>query len=423
MISAQQIRERPEEVQRSLERRRTEAPLEQAIAQEQHWREILAELEQLRASRNEAGRRIGRAKDNDERQALIAEQRASAERIDALEAALRDAEAALNETLDEIPNLVSEATPDGADEAANVVVREHGEPRRFDFEPQPHWELGERLRIIDVERGAAMSGSRMYALRGAGARLQRTLTGWLLDQHVAAGYEEWYVPIMVREEAMRASGQLPKFRDNLYRDAEDDYWFVPTAEVPLTNLHADQILDESELPLRYTAQTPCFRREKTSAGRDVRGIKRVHQFEKVELYQFTAPEASMDALEGMLAQAESVLQALGLHYRVLQLCSGDLGFNAAISYDLEVWAPGAQEWLEVSSVSNCTEFQARRANIRYRPEGGRGTRFVHTLNGSGLGIPRTFAALLENGQQSDGSVVLPDALRERAGFGVIEPTA
>ena len=222
---------------------------------------------------------------------------------------------------------------------------------------------------------------------------------------------------------MRASGQLPKFRDNLYRDAEDDYWFVPTAEVPLTNLHADQILDESELPLRYTAQTPCFRREKTSAGRDVRGIKRVHQFEKVELYQFTAPDASMDALEGMLAQAESVLQALGLHYRVLQLCSGDLGFNAAISYDLEVWAPGAQEWLEVSSVSNCTEFQARRANIRYRPEGGRGTRFVHTLNGSGLGIPRTLAALLENGQQSDGSIVLPDALRERAGFGVIEPTA
>ena len=354
---------------------------------------------------------------------MIAEQRASAERIDALEASLRDAEAALNETLDEIPNLVSAATPDGADEAANVVVREHGAPRSFDFEPQPHWELGERLGIIDVERGAAMSGSRMYALRGAGARLQRALTGWLLDQHVAAGYEEWYVPIMVREEAMRASGQLPKFRDNLYRDAEDDYWFVPTAEVPLTNLHAHEILHESELPLRYTAQTPCFRREKTSAGRDVRGIKRVHQFEKVELYQFTAPEASMDALDGMLAQAESVLQALGLHYRVLQLCSGDLGFNAAISYDLEVWAPGAQEWLEVSSVSNCTEFQARRANIRYRPEAGRGTRFVHTLNGSGLGVPRTLAALLENGQQSDGSIVLPDALRERAGFGVIEPKA
>lgn len=423
MISAQLIREHPEQVRRSLERRRADAPLDLAVEQERARREILAELEDLRASRNEAGRRIGRAADDEERQRLIAEQRASADKIDALETSLRDAEAALDATLGEIPNLVGEATPDGDDEAANPVIRTHGEPRAFEFEPAPHWELGERLGIIDVERAAAMSGSRMYLLRGAGARLQRALIGWFLDSHIAVGYEECYVPAMVRGEAMRASGQLPKFRDNLYRDDEEDYWFVPTAEVPLTNLHADQILESDALPLRYAAHTPCFRREKASAGRDVRGIKRVHQFEKVEMYQFTAPEDSADALAEMLEQAESLLRALGLHYRVLQICSGDLGFNAAVSYDLEVWAPGAQEWLEVSSVSNCTDFQARRANVRYRPPDAKGARFVHTLNGSGLALPRTIAALLENGQQSDGSVVLPDVIRERAGFGVIEPPA
>ncbi len=421
MISAQLVREHPEEVRRSLERRRADAPLDLAVEQERGRREILAELEELRAGRNEAGRRIGRAESDEERQRLIAEQRATAERIDELEASLRDAEAALDATLGEIPNVVGAETPDGDDEDANVVVRTHGEARAFDFEPSPHWELGERLGIIDVERAAAMSGSRMYMLRGAGARLQRALIGWFLDSHHASGYEECYVPAMVREEAMRASGQLPKFRDNLYRDDEEDYWFVPTAEVPLTNLHADQILDAEALPLRYAAHTPCFRREKTSAGRDVRGIKRVHQFEKVEMYQFTAPEDSGDALAEMLAQAESLLQQLGLHHRVLQICSGDLGFNAAVSYDLEVWAPGAREWLEVSSVSNCTDFQARRANVRYRAADKRGARFVHTLNGSGLALPRTLAALLEQGQQSDGSVVLPEVIRERVGFGVIEP--
>lgn len=423
MISAQLVREHPEQVRRSLERRRADAPLDLAVEQERTRREILAELEELRASRNEAGRRIGRAANDEERQRLIAEQRASADKIDALEASLRDAEAALDATLGEIPNLVGEATPDGDDEDANPVIRTHGEPRAFEFEPAPHWELGERLGIIDVERAAAMSGSRMYLLRGAGARLQRALIGWFLDSHIAAGYEECYVPAMVRGEAMRASGQLPKFRDNLYRDDEEDYWFVPTAEVPLTNLHADQILESDALPLRYAAHTPCFRREKASAGRDVRGIKRVHQFEKVEMYQFTAPEDSAAALAEMLEQAESLLRALGLHYRVLQICSGDLGFNAAVSYDLEVWAPGAQEWLEVSSVSNCTDFQARRANVRYRPPDAKGARFVHTLNGSGLALPRTIAALLESGQQSDGSVVLPDVIRERAGFGAIEPPA
>ena len=419
MISAQMIRERPEVIRRSLARRGAMAPLDEAIGVDEERRSVLVELEELRAARNSAGRAIGKAKDNEERQRLIAEQRASASRIDALEERLRELEASLDGLLQEIPNVVGEITPDGVDEEDNIVVRSWGERRVFDFEPMPHWEIGERLGIIDIERAAAMSGSRMYALRGAGARLQRALIGWFLDAHGASGYEECYVPAMVREDAMRASGQLPKFRDNLYRDEEEDYYFVPTAEVPLTNMHADEILDEADLPIRYAAHTPCFRREKTSAGRDVRGIKRVHQFEKVEMYQFTTPETSESALGEMLASAEALLQGLELEFRVLQICSGDIGFNASVSYDLEIWAPGAQEWLEVSSVSNCTDFQARRANVRYRPAERKGTRFVHTLNGSGLALPRTIAALLENGQQADGSVILPEALASRMGSRVI----
>ena len=419
MISAQMIRERPDIIRRSLERRCADAPLDEAIALDQQRRAALVELEELRAARNTAGRAIGQAKDHDERQRLIAAQRDSAARIDQLEEQLRKLDTTLTTLLQEIPNVASEATPDGGGEEQNVVVREWGERRVFDFEPRPHWEIGASLGIIDLERASAMSGSRMYALRGAGARLQRALIGWFLDGHGAAGYEEWYLPAMVREDAMRASGQLPKFRDNLYRDEEEDYFFVPTAEVPLTNMHAGEIVAEDDLPLRYAAHTPCFRREKASAGRDVRGIKRVHQFEKVEMYQFTTPEASADALIEMLEQAESLLHGLELEYRVVQICSGDLGFNASVSYDLEIWAPGAQEWLEVSSVSNCTDFQARRANVRYRPSAGKGTRFVHTLNGSGLALPRTIAALLEHGQQSDGSVILPQALASRMGAHVI----
>ena len=413
------IRERPEVIRRSLARRGAMAPLDEAIGVDEERRSVLVELEELRAARNSAGRAIGKARDNEERQRLIAEQRASASRIDALEERLRELEASLDGLLQEIPNVVGEITPDGVDEEDNIVVRSWGERRVFDFEPMPHWEIGERLGIIDIERAAAMSGSRMYALRGAGARLQRALIGWFLDAHGASGYEECYVPAMVREDAMRASGQLPKFRDNLYRDEEEDYYFVPTAEVPLTNMHADEILDEADLPIRYAAHTPCFRREKTSAGRDVRGIKRVHQFEKVEMYQFTTPETSESALGEMLASAEALLQGLELEFRVLQICSGDIGFNASVSYDLEIWAPGAQEWLEVSSVSNCTDFQARRANVRYRPAERKGTQFVHTLNGSGLALPRTIAALLENGQQADGSVILPEALASRMGSRVI----
>ena len=423
MISIQMLRDNRDGIERSLSRRGATAPVEQAVEHEQRWRSILAELEVLRAERNRAGKAIGKAGSDEERQQLIAAQRESAARIDELEADLKETEAALNAFLAEFPNLVADETPDGADESANVVVRTVGTAPSFEYEPSPHWDLGDALQIIDTERAAEMSGSRMYLLRGKGARLQRALIGWFLDKLSAAGYEEYYLPAMVRETAMHASGQLPKFRDNLYRDAEEDYFMVPTAEVPLTNLHADAILDEAELPLRYAAHTPCFRREKASAGRDVRGIKRVHQFEKVEMYQFTQPGQSAAALEEMLAHSEALLGDLGLHYRVIQLCSGDLGFSAAITYDLEVWAPGAQEWLEVSSISNCTDFQARRAGVRYRPQEGSGTKFVHTLNGSALALPRVVAAILENGQTTDGSVILPKVLHARCGFGTIEPPA
>jgi seryl-tRNA synthetase len=302
--------------------------------------------------------------------------------------------------------------PLGEGEEDNVLVRSEGEPRTFDFEPRPHWELGERLGIIDFERGAKLSGSRFYLLKGAAAHLQRALIAWMLDLHVQKhGYSEVYPPFMVREACMWGAGQLPKLRDNMYRDAEEDFWFIPTAEVPLTNLHRDEILEPDALPLHYVAFTPCFRREKMKAGRDVRGLKRGHQFDKVELYKFCQPESSEEELQALVNDAEDVCRALGIAHRVLQLCTGDLGFASLMSYDIEMWAPGCDEWLEVSSCSNCGDFQARRANIRFRREKGARPEFPHTLNGSGLALPRTLIAVLENYQQRDGSIVVPDVLR------------
>jgi seryl-tRNA synthetase len=292
-----------------------------------------------------------------------------------------------------------------------VVVQTVGEPKAFDFQPRPHWDLGPGLGILDFERGVRLTGSRFYVLSGAGARLQRALIAWMLDLHIRQGYLEQYTPFLVRQETLFAAGQLPKFRDNLYHDAEEDLWLVPTAEVPLTGLHMEEILDGGTLPRRYTAYTPCFRREKMSAGRDVRGIKRGHQFDKVEMYVFCAPQDSPAELERMRAHAEQTCAELGFTYRVKRLCAGDLGFSARKTYDVEVWAPGCNEWLEVSSVSNCGAFQARRANARYRPELGAKPQYLHTLNGSGLGLPRTLIAVLENYQQADGSVVVPPVLR------------
>ena len=415
MLSMQWIREEPDDVRRMLALRGTTAPLDEVLALDAQRRSILTKVERLKADRNQAGKAIGKAGDQAEREQLIEEQRAVAGRIDELDKRLRAVEGELQDLVAEFPNRLHAETPEGVDERDNKVLRQVGEPRAFAFEPRPHWEIGEALGLIDTERASAMAGTRMFILRGKGARMQRSLIGHLLERNEEAGYTEMYLPNMVREETMFASGQLPKFRDNLYRDAEEDYYLIPTAEVPLTSLHRDEILAEADLPLRYTAHTPCFRREKMSAGRDVRGIKRVHQFEKVEMYQFTRAEDSDWALAEMVAHAGALLRELGLTYRVLQLCSADVGFSAAISYDLEAWAPGAEEWLEVSSISNCLDFQARRANMRYRPEGKKPTRFVHTLNGSSFGMTRVLAAILETYQREDGGVDVPEALQHRMG--------
>jgi seryl-tRNA synthetase len=297
-----------------------------------------------------------------------------------------------------------------------VVVRTKGEPREFDFDPLSHWDLGPTLGIIDFERGVKLSGTRFYLLKGLGARLQRALITWMLDLHInEQGYTEIYPPFVVKQECMVGAAQLPKFEANIYHDVEDDFWFIGTAEIPLTNLHRDEILNADQLPLHYVAYTPCFRREKFSAGADTRGIKRGHQFDKVEMYKFTTPETSYEELERMVDNAEDVCRRLGIPHRVVQMCTGDLGFAAAKKYDVEMWAPGCGEWLEVSSCSNCEAFQARRANIRYRPDAGAKPEFVHTLNGSGLALPRTLIAVMENYQQADGSIVIPEALRPYMG--------
>jgi seryl-tRNA synthetase len=350
-------------------------------------------------------------KDQSERQAKIDQMRGVGERIDALDNNLREVEDQLEALMSEIPNIPDPNVPLGIDESQNVIIKTVGELPEYDFEPQPHWDLGPALGVINFEQGVNITGSRFYVLSGAGARLQRALIAWMLDIHIRQGYIEKYTPFMVKSEVLYGAGQLPKFADNLYRDHEEDLWMVPTAEVPLTGLHMDEILDESALPLHYTAYTPCFRREKMSAGRDVRGIKRGHQFDKVEMYKFCKAEDSPAEFDKMVADAEQVCTELGFTYRINQLCTGDLGFGAHITYDIEVWAPGVGEWLEVSSVSNVGDFQARRANIRYRPEAGGRTRFLHTINGSGLGLPRTLIAVMENYQQADGSVIIPPILR------------
>jgi seryl-tRNA synthetase len=310
-----------------------------------------------------------------------------------------------------VPNLPDARVPDGAGETENVVVRVVGEAKPLPFAGRPHWELGEALGILDLDRGVRMTGSRFYVLLEAGARLQRALIAWMLDLHRRQGYREIYPPFLVRRQTLLAAAQLPLLEENMYRDYAEDLWLVPTAEVPLTGMHMDEILAADDLPRRYAAYTPCFRREKMSAGRDVRGIKRGHQFDKVEMYAFTTPEESDQELERITRHAEETCAELGLAYRVLDHCAGDLSFQAAKAYDVEVWAPGVGEWLEVSSISNCTDFQARRANTRYRPAKGATTRFPHTLNGSGLGVPRTLIAVLETYQQPDGSVIVPPPLR------------
>ncbi|NLF15575.1 MAG: serine--tRNA ligase, partial [Anaerolineaceae bacterium] len=345
MIDINLIRENPEQIKAAMVALNTEAPIDQILALDARRRELLTEVEALRAERNAASKEISRAKDPDERQSRIGAMRLVGDRIKALEDDLKGVEAELDEAMLWVPNLPHASVPVGPDDSANMIVRMEGEPRTFDFEPVPHWDLGPALDILDFERGVKLSGTRFYVLRGMGARLQRALIAWMLDVHREQGYTEIYPPYMVRREMMVGAAQLPKFEENIYHDAEEDFWFIGTAEIPMTNLHRDEILPAEALPLHYVAYTPCFRREKMSAGRDVRGMKRGHQFDKVEMYKLTTPETSYDELESMVGDAEAICQGLGIPYRLIQMCTGDLGFQAAKKYDLEVWAPGVEEWL------------------------------------------------------------------------------
>ena len=423
MLDMNLLRENPDLVRKSLQDRQDNpAPVDSILQLDEKRRSLLNEVEQFKAERNVVSKEIGKMKDAAERQSKIEAMRVVGDKIADLDKVVAEVESELNYLMSTLPNIPDPRTPYGKDDSENVVIKTVGEPRKFDFKPLPHWDLGPALGIIDFERGTKLTGSRFYVLQKAGARLQRALIAWMLDLHTRQGYQEEYLPFMVKTATVYGAGQLPKFADNLYKDHEEDYYFVPTAEIPLTGLHMDEIIEEADLPKLYTAYTPCFRREKMSAGRDVRGIKRGLQFDKVEMYIYCKPEESEAMHLKMLKDAEETCAQLEIPYRVKQLCTGDIGFNSTMTYDLELWAPGCDEWLEVSSVSNVTDFQARRSNAKYRPADGGKVRFPHTLNGSGLGLPRTLIAVLENYQQADGSIVVPQVLRPwMGGIDVIKP--
>ena len=408
----------------ALESRGEEDPLAEILALDVTRRQLITEGDELRARRNQVSRQVGEARRDGQEPPpdIVAEMRQVGDRISELEQESKSLEERIDSILMRLPNIPLPDVPKGLTEESNVVIRQWGEPATLDFTPIPHWDLGERHGIIDFERGVKISGSRFYTMFGAGAKLERSLIAWMLDLHTQQhGYTEVMLPAVVKREVMEGAGNLPKFSDFLYHDDSADLWMIPTAEVPITNLYRDEIIPPDTLPLRYVAQTPCFRNEQAAAGRDTRGIKRVHQFNKVEMYKFVTPETSNDELEALVTDAEDVCQKLELPYRVLQLCTGDIGFQAAKTYDIEVWAAGSQEWLEVSSCSTCTDFQARRARIRYRPAQGERPQLPHTINGSGLALPRVVIAILENYQQADGTVVIPEVLRPYMGFDTIPP--
>ena len=423
MLDMNLIREQPDVVRKALQNRQMdESPVDSILGLDEMRRALLTKVEAMKAERNAASKEISQIKDSVARQTKIEAMRLVGEQIATLDREVTRVDAQLTSLTATLPNIPDPRTPVGKDETENVILRAVGEPRKFDFAPSAHWDLGPALGIIDFERGTKMTGSRFYVLSGPGARLQRALIAYMLDLHIRQGYLEKYLPFMVRTETVFGAGQLPKFAENLYKDHEEDFYFVPTAEVPLTGLHMNEILEDASLPLLYTAYTPCFRREKMSAGRDVRGIKRGHQFDKVEMYIYCKPEESDKWLEKMREDAEETCKNLGLPYRVKQLCTGDIGFASVLTYDIEVWAAGCNEWLEVSSISNDRDFQARRANIKYRTADKGRTRLVNTLNGSGLGLPRTLIAVMENYQQADGSIVIPEVLRPwMGGVDVIKP--
>jgi seryl-tRNA synthetase len=415
VIDIRLIRENPDEVRAGYARLGGDIDLGPVILQDSLLRDLKNESQTMQAEQNRLSKEIGRAAPGEAREQAKAASTALKAKIEQLSGDLAAAEAKLDELLLDLPNLPHPSVPVGKDDSENKVVREEGAKRAFDFQPQPHWDLGTKLGVIDFERGVKVSGSRFYVLKSWGARLQRALITYMLDLHTQKhGYVEIYPPYMVRRECLVGTGNLPKFGDNLYHDAVEDFWWVPTAEVPVTNLYREEILDGASLPIRHVAYTACFRREQMAAGRDTRGIKRGHQFDKVELVKFVRPETSMDELTSLLSDAEDVLRGLELPYRVVQMCTGDLSFSAMAKLDLELWAPGCGEWLEVSSCSNFGDFQARRAKIRFK-DGKEKTRFVHTLNGSGLALPRTLIGILETYQRVDGKIDVPAALRPYLG--------
>ena len=438
MLDIKLIREQPDFVKAELAKRGIDpAEVDRLITADKKRRKVQGEVDQLRADRKRRAREVGKLPP-DERAAEIAKIRAEEADEEKITKLLGDAsldvpanvsnpllelgtqlaaaEREFHSLMLELPNIPRADVPVGNSEADNRVIKTEGTPLEFTaFKPLPHWELGENLGIIDFDRGVKLSGTRFYVLSGAGAKLERALVAWMLDiKTQEQGYLEIIPPLMVNRETVTSTGHLPKNADTMYHDDEDDFWFIPTAEVPLTSLHRDETLDENRLPIYMTAYTPCFRREKMSAGRDVRGIKRGHQFDKVEMVKLVRPETSDDEFHKMVNDATEVCRRLQIPFRVVQLCTADLSFASAVTYDLEMWAPGCAEWLEVSSISNCTDFQARRAKIRFKTKGGK-PELLHTLNGSGLGLPRTLIAVLENYQNEDGSVTVPEVLRPYMG--------
>jgi seryl-tRNA synthetase len=416
MLDPRFVREHMEEVRKSLADRGYDLQMEEFAAAEEERRSLLLKVEDLRGRRNTVSEEIGRRKKQKEEAGdLLEEMKGVSERIKVLDEELKLLEDKTRTFLLNVPNIPHESVPVGTDEEQNVEVRRVGEPPEFDFAPLNHWDIAEMHDIIDFQRASRLAGARFALMKGWGARLERALMNFMLDVNTSRGYTEVFPPILVNRAAMTGTGQLPKFAEDLFRTADPEYYLIPTAEVPVTNIHREEILVEEDLPIRYTAYTPCFRREAGSYGKDTRGLIRQHQFNKVELVKLVRPEDSYEELEGLTADAEEILKLLGLPYRVVVLCTGDLGFGATKTYDIEVWLPGQQRYREISSCSNFEDYQARRAGIRFRREGKKGTEFVHTLNGSSLAIGRTVVAVLENGQQRNGSVLIPEALRPYLG--------
>jgi seryl-tRNA synthetase len=420
MLDARFIRENIDVLKTALKKRGYEIDLSEFVSLEQKRLGLMREAEELRNKRNVVSTEIGRLKkQGQETENLVQEMRDVSDRIKEIDEILAVIEEKTGQFLLNIPNIPHESVPVGKDETENVEIRKWGTPREFDFEPLNHWDIAEVLDIIDFERGAKIAGTRFAVMKGLGARLERALMNFMLDLNTSKGYKEIFPPILVNRESMTGTGQLPKFSEELFRTIDSEFYLIPTAEVPVTNIHRNEILGEGQLPIYYTAYTPCFRREAGSYGKDVRGLIRQHQFNKVELVKFTKPEDSYSELEKLTSDAEDILQKLGLPYRIVALCTGDMGFSASKTYDIEVWLPGQQRYREISSCSNFEDFQARRANIRFKREGKKGTEFVHTLNGSGLAIGRTLVAILENYQQKDSTVVVPEALRHYIGTDLI----